>query len=79
MKQQSAQTGKQQGGLYGKAREHRYQDGGAEHGEHVLEAKQHHPWLAQSSRIVNRTLLILRSHGWNIVARHTLHSIQSSR
>ena len=53
VEQQGAQTCAQQGGGNAQAGEQRHQNGGTEHGEHVLHAEDQHPARAQLARVVN--------------------------
>ena len=59
MEQQGSQSGEQQRRLHGKAGERGNQNGGAEHGEHVLQAEKHHLRLAERARIVDGIACIL--------------------
>ena len=53
MEEQRAQAGEQQRVAYRKAREHRHQNGGAEHREHMLNAQHKYARLAEGACVVN--------------------------
>ena len=70
MEQQRANACEQKGCLHGQAREHRDQDRGAEHGEHVLQAEQHHLGLAEDTRVVHCIGRVFRAHGGYLQLSH---------
>ena len=54
MEDKGSQTGKQQCGRHGETCDHRYEDGGSEHCEQVLEAKKSHLACAKLAGIIDR-------------------------
>ena len=62
MEQQRAQAREQQRRGNGQAGQRRHQDGGAEHGEHVLQPEHRHLRLAELSCVVDRFRAVLSPH-----------------
>ena len=71
MEQQRAQTGAQQRGGHAQTGEQRHQHGGAEHGEHVLSAKDEQPGRAQLFGIKDALRIInFLAHGNLLYSRN---------
>ena len=55
---EGAKSCEQQGGAHGEAGDHRDQDRGSEHGEHVLEAQGKHLALAKLAGVIDSLLIL---------------------